>query len=62
MPPYYSNQEIIDMFNNSEEVIHSYDTQLQNVKNLLYTINMYNTVQSYNKNNLMKLCDYQTIH
>ena len=59
MPPYYSNEKIIDMFNNSEEVIHSYDTQLQNVKNLLYTINMYNTVQSYNKNNLMKYYDYQ---
>ena len=38
MPAYYSNEEIIHMFVNSNEVINSHDTKLGHIKQKLYII------------------------
>ena len=45
MPAYYTNEEIIHMFVNSNEVINNHDTKLGQIKQKLYTINIYTDVQ-----------------
>lgn len=61
MPAYYTNEEIIHMFVNSNEVINNHDTKLGQIKQKLYTINIYTDVQKHSSINKFKYFDYQLI-
>lgn len=62
MPEYYSKNEIIDMFNNSQEVINSHDIKLLEVRRKLYTISIYSDYQNHfiKYNNMHKYYYYQS--
>jgi hypothetical protein len=61
MPEYYSKEEIINMFINSEEVINSHDIKLLEVRQKLYTISIYTNYQNHfiKYNNMHKYYYYQ---
>lgn len=61
MPAYYTDEEIIHMFVNSNEVINSHDTKLGHIKQKLFTISIYTNVQKNIKNHNYKYLDYQLI-
>jgi len=63
MPEYYSKNEIINMFNNSEDVINSYDIKLLEVRRKLYTISIYTDYQNHiiKYNNMHKYYYYQSM-
>lgn len=63
MPEYYSKDEFINMFINSEEIINSHDIKLLEVRKKLYTISIYTDYQNHfiKYNNMHKYYYYQSI-
>lgn len=63
MPAYYSKEQFVNMFINSEEeIINSYDLKLNSIKSKVYNISIYSDYQKHHiKNNLFKFYHFQVV-